>query len=147
MSTPLATLSFSKQLGRSYLSGRCEAEPYLGGRVLLDNTTLCRLWTEEGCKGNVPAICLTRAWACDVGIVRDLAGCVDTCTMQDASDDVTVWLDILSVNQHEDTLAHSFDVHPHAFRSTVSACTAGTLVVMDRERCSPATRCWCIFEW
>ncbi|KAG2439063.1 hypothetical protein HYH02_006590 [Chlamydomonas schloesseri] len=67
--------------------------------------------------------------------------------LQDAADTTAVWLDILCVNQHEDTAAHQFDVAPIAFSSTVRACAAGTLVVLDREVVSPATRGWCIFEW
>ncbi|PNH07719.1 hypothetical protein TSOC_005803 [Tetrabaena socialis] len=67
--------------------------------------------------------------------------------LSNASDTVTVWLDILCVNQHEDTAAHPLDVHPHSFSSVVAACSAGTLVVMDAGVVSPATRAWCIFEW
>ncbi|PNH02254.1 Vegetative incompatibility protein HET-E-1, partial [Tetrabaena socialis] len=67
--------------------------------------------------------------------------------LSNASDTVTVWLDILCVNQHEGTAAHQQDVHPHSFSSVVAACSAGTLVVTDAEVVSPATRAWCIFEW
>ncbi|PNH02253.1 Vegetative incompatibility protein HET-E-1, partial [Tetrabaena socialis] len=67
--------------------------------------------------------------------------------LSNASNTVTVWLDILCVNQHEGTAAHQQDVHPHSFSSVVAACSAGTLVVMDAEVVSPATRAWCIFEW
>ncbi|PNH02092.1 hypothetical protein TSOC_011964 [Tetrabaena socialis] len=70
--------------------------------------------------------------------------------LTNASDTVTVWLDILCVNQHEDTIAHQHDVHPSSFSSVVQACSAGTLVVLDignKEASSPATRAWCIFEW
>ncbi|PNH07715.1 Vegetative incompatibility protein HET-E-1 [Tetrabaena socialis] len=67
--------------------------------------------------------------------------------LSNASNTVTVWLDILCVNQHEGTAAHQLDVHPHSFSSVVAACSAGTLVVMDAEVVSPATRAWCIFEW
>ncbi|KXZ53022.1 hypothetical protein GPECTOR_8g39 [Gonium pectorale] len=67
--------------------------------------------------------------------------------LQDAEDGVSVWIDILAVNQHAGTQAQLHDVSPEAFSATVQACSAGTLVVLDREACSPATRAWCIFEW
>ncbi|KXZ47607.1 hypothetical protein GPECTOR_34g766 [Gonium pectorale] len=60
--------------------------------------------------------------------------------LQDAADSVAVWLDVLCVNQHEDTMAHRHDVSARAFSATVRACSGGTIVVMDREVCSPATR-------
>ncbi|KAG2422132.1 hypothetical protein HXX76_016255, partial [Chlamydomonas incerta] len=62
-----------------------------------------------------------------------------------AAEGVAVWIDILAVNQHEDTRAHRADIA--AFAEVVRACSGGTLVVLDRERCSPATRAWCIYEW
>ncbi|PNH00576.1 hypothetical protein TSOC_013598, partial [Tetrabaena socialis] len=65
--------------------------------------------------------------------------------LANASDSTAVWLDILCVNQHEETLAHRHDVN--AFSGVVQACSAGTIVILDSEACSPATRCWCLFEW
>ncbi|KAG2433318.1 hypothetical protein HXX76_008384 [Chlamydomonas incerta] len=62
-----------------------------------------------------------------------------------ASDTTCVWIDILSVNQHSDTLAQKNDVA--AFSDVVQVCSGGTLVVMDVANCNPATRAWCIFEW
>lgn len=55
--------------------------------------------------------------------------------------------DVLCVNQHEETEAHQCDVAPATFSAVVQACGGGTIVVLDSERCSPATRAWCIFEW
>ncbi|PNH06904.1 WD repeat domain-containing protein, partial [Tetrabaena socialis] len=73
--------------------------------------------------------------------------------LSNASETVTVWLDILCVNQHEETVTHQRDVHPHSFSSVLKACSAGTVVVCDvqydeyKKAISPASRAWCIFEW
>ncbi|KAG2422635.1 hypothetical protein HXX76_015873 [Chlamydomonas incerta] len=70
-----------------------------------------------------------------------------------AAEGVAVWIDILAVNQHE-TRARTGPTSPplqsaclSAGGGVVRACSGGTLVVLDRERCSPATRAWCIYEW
>jgi len=57
--------------------------------------------------------------------------------------------DILSVlvNQHEETQAHQLDVRLETFCTTIEACSAGTIVVLDVEKCIPATRAWCLLEW
>ena len=34
-----------------------------------------------------------------------------------------------------------------AFETTIKICTAGTIVIVDEQRCSPASRAWCLFEW
>ncbi|KAG2491803.1 hypothetical protein HYH03_009963 [Edaphochlamys debaryana] len=65
--------------------------------------------------------------------------------LADAGDHVTVWLDILAVNQHEETMAHQHDIK--AIAEVVRACGAGTIVVMDLANCNPATRGWCVYEW
>ncbi|KAG2449768.1 hypothetical protein HYH02_005293 [Chlamydomonas schloesseri] len=67
--------------------------------------------------------------------------------LQHADDGVAVWIDILAVNQHAGTQAQRHDVSPEAFSATVQACAAGTVVVLDTQVVSPATRAWCIFEW
>mgnify|MGYP001807350915 CR=1 FL=1 len=67
--------------------------------------------------------------------------------LEDAGDDVAVWIDILAVTQHADSPQQRHDVSAAAFAATVAGCGGGTLVVLDREMTSPATRGWCIFEW
>ncbi|PNH05496.1 hypothetical protein TSOC_008245, partial [Tetrabaena socialis] len=93
-----------------------------------------------------PAYFLSHAWS------NKAAGLFDFVFeyLANASDNTTVWLDILCINQHEEALAHSQGVHRNAFSyfsSVVQACSAGTIVVLDSKTCSPATRCWCLFEW
>ncbi|KAG2489801.1 hypothetical protein HYH03_011750 [Edaphochlamys debaryana] len=65
--------------------------------------------------------------------------------LAEASRDTAVWLDILAVNQHEETIAHKHDVA--GFDAVVKACSGGTIVVMDVAKTNPASRGWCIYEW
>ncbi len=62
-----------------------------------------------------------------------------------ASDDTCVWLDFVAINQHEEFAQSSEDVM--AFEACLKQCRGGTIVVVDQQRCNPATRGWCLFEW
>ncbi len=62
----------------------------------------------------------------------------------DASDETAVWLDFVAINQH-DGAENREDVR--AFVQVIKQCKDGTLVVVDQQRCNPATRGWCLYEW
>ena len=49
------------------------------------------------------------------------------------------------MNQHRNSAENAEDVS--AFEHTIRICNAGTIVIVDEQRCSPATRAWCLFEW
>ena len=63
--------------------------------------------------------------------------------LENAPEETRVWIDIFSVCQHpgEEQIA---DVS--AFKDVVKASDGGTLVVMDLDRCNPASRAWCVYE-
>lgn len=48
--------------------------------------------------------------------------------LADASSTTAVWIDLLSVNQHDETKEHCADIA--AFGDVIDACSHGTLVVM-----------------
>lgn len=48
--------------------------------------------------------------------------------LADASSTTAVWIDMLSVNQHDETKEHRADIA--AFGDVINACSHGTLVVM-----------------
>jgi hypothetical protein len=52
--------------------------------------------------------------------------------LSSADDSTRVWLDVLSVCQHEDRPEHRHDIA--AFADVVKACSGGTLVVRRRPR-------------
>ncbi len=61
-----------------------------------------------------------------------------------ASDDTCVWLDFVAINQHEEFAQSNEDVL--AFEACLKHCRGGTIVVVDQQRCNPATRGWCLYE-
>jgi len=65
--------------------------------------------------------------------------------LADAADDTCVWLDFVAINQHSTVAQNKEDVS--SFDACLWACSGGTLVVVDHERCNPAKRGWCLFEW
>ncbi|KAG2448525.1 hypothetical protein HYH02_006416 [Chlamydomonas schloesseri] len=89
-----------------------------------------------------PMYFISHAWKNKISLLLDFL--LDR-FLAAADGSVAVWLDILSVNQHESTSAHKRDIA--AFDQVVKACTGGTIVVMDVANCNPATRGWCIYEW
>ncbi|KAG2489809.1 hypothetical protein HYH03_011758 [Edaphochlamys debaryana] len=89
-----------------------------------------------------PMYFISHAWGNRVSL---LLGFLLDFFLVDASRDTAVWLDILAVNQNEDTVAHRHDVG--GFNEVVKVCTGGTIVVMDVACTNPATRGWCIYEW
>eukprot|EP00198_Chlamydomonas_reinhardtii_P000796 XP_001690131.1 flagellar associated protein [Chlamydomonas reinhardtii] len=89
-----------------------------------------------------PMYFISHAWKNKISLLLDFL--LDR-FLAAADGGVAVWLDILSVNQHESTSAHRRDIA--AFDQVVRACTGGTIVVMDVANCNPATRGWCIYEW
>ncbi|KAG2444913.1 hypothetical protein HXX76_001649 [Chlamydomonas incerta] len=89
-----------------------------------------------------PMYFISHAWKNKISLLLDFL--LDR-FLAAADGSVAVWLDILSVNQHESTSAHKRDIA--AFDQVVRACTGGTIVVMDVANCNPATRGWCIYEW
>jgi WD40 repeat protein len=53
----------------------------------------------------------------------------------------------VAINQHRVTNAAENKADVMAFETTIKMCTAGTIVIVDEQRCSPTTRAWCLFEW
>ncbi len=51
-----------------------------------------------------------------------------------------VWLDVFCVNQHASNDQNKADVN--AFATTIKSCEMGTIVVVDMDRCNPASRAW-----
>ena len=93
----------------------------------------------------VPQYFISHAWS---GSFKKLLTSV-LAFLKDASDTETyVWIDQLAVNQHRHTdLAKAQnDADVGAFKSVVQICSAGTIVVVDANRCNPASRAWCVYE-
>ena len=67
--------------------------------------------------------------------------------LSDASENTIVWLDCIGVNQHEDTNLAENKADVEAFEEVIKTSKGGTIVVVDFERCNPATRAWCLYEW
>jgi len=67
--------------------------------------------------------------------------------LKNASMETTVWIDIIAINQHEDTCPEENEADVKAFESTIKICTLGTITVIDLETCNTATRAWCLYEW
>ncbi|KAG2491744.1 hypothetical protein HYH03_009907 [Edaphochlamys debaryana] len=106
----------------------------------------CRLLELEGAVAShhlaPPMYFISHAWKNRVALLLDS---ILERFLANASTSVAVWVDILSVNQHDDTEEHSADIA--AFDFVVRACSGGTIVVMDVANCNPATRGWCVYEW
>lgn len=64
--------------------------------------------------------------------------------LNDASDSTCVWLDMFAVNQHPDTNPAQNKADVAAFKDVLKASEAGTIVVVDIVKCSPAGRLWCL---
>ncbi|KAG2422512.1 hypothetical protein HXX76_015980 [Chlamydomonas incerta] len=89
-----------------------------------------------------PMYFISHAWKNKVSLLIDFI--LDDLLVL-ADEGVAVWIDILAVNQHEETDEHDYDIA--AFADVIKVCSGGTIVVMDVEQCNPSTRGWCIYEW
>ncbi|GIL56284.1 hypothetical protein Vafri_11626 [Volvox africanus] len=59
---------------------------------------------------------------------------------------VTVWIDLLAVNQHEGTEERRLDLA--AVQDVVRACSGGTIAITDLAAgVNPASRAWILYEW
>ncbi len=67
--------------------------------------------------------------------------------LRNAPEETTVWVDVVAINQHQDTRPDANAADVAAFERTLKICTAGTIVVVDMPTCSPASRAWCLYEW
>ena len=66
--------------------------------------------------------------------------------LREASRGTRVWIDCVAVNQHQDTNPDQNKEDVAAFEDVIKTTKAGTIVVVDSERCSPASRVWCLYE-
>ena len=67
--------------------------------------------------------------------------------LRNAPDHTRVWIDCFAVNQHQDTMPDVNKADVASFDATIQQCRGGTIVVVDMERCNPASRGWCLYEW
>ena len=51
----------------------------------------------------------------------------------------------VAINQHLETNAAESKADVMALEITIKICTAGTIVIVDEQRCSTASRAWCLF--
>ncbi len=52
----------------------------------------------------------------------------------------SIWIDFVAVNQHIETCPQQNQEDVMAFEQTLHGCKGGTIVVVDMQRCNPATR-------
>ena len=66
--------------------------------------------------------------------------------LRNASEDTSVWIDFIAINQHSDTCLQINNADVASFVSTLKICK-GTIVAVDMAHCNPASRAWCLYEW
>ena len=67
--------------------------------------------------------------------------------LKNAPEEEKVWLDFVAIGQNVNpSMGRNLALQSFisVFQSVVETCKAGTIVVIDMARCSPATRAWCL---
>lgn len=62
-----------------------------------------------------------------------------------ASDEVFVWIDWISMNLHPDTTQYKDDIQ--ARDDTIKTCKSGCVAICDMPKISPFTNAWILHEW
>ncbi len=83
-------------------------------------------------------LCISHAWK---GTFSKLVETVFA-FLSNASDETRVWIDCIAINQHGDTCPEQNAADVSAFETVLQSCKAGTIVVVDLDKCNPASRAW-----
>ena len=64
-----------------------------------------------------------------------------------ASDEIFVWSDWISMNLHPDTTQYKDDIQGLVQGDTIKTCKSGCVAICDMQKISPFTNAWILHEW